>query len=239
MSLAIGALIFDVDGTLAETEELHRQAFNETFSALGLAGVWHDPALGWHWSVATYGRLLGTTGGKERIAAYLRHDLGVDPEPHRDRIAVIHGLKTQRFAELMASQGIGLRAGIAELFALARSRNLAVAVATTTSAPNVDAVSRAAFGKPASDLFDVVAAGDEIGAKKPSPDVYLLALQRLGMPAAACVAFEDSRNGLLAAQRAGLRCVVSPSLYTAADDFSGADLLVPDFAAALPLVAVW
>ncbi len=209
------ALIFDVDGTLAETEELHRRAFNETFAAAGL---------GWHWSRADYARLLTTTGGKERIARHLAETGGgaVDiPALHRD--------KTARYAALMAAGGLALRPGVADLVARARDAGWRLAVATTTSRPNVDALTGATFGPAADRVFDVLACGDEVAAKKPAPDVYLLALERLGLPAAACLALEDSRNGLLSARAAGIGCIVSPSAYTAGEDFSGALAVIADF----------
>lgn len=211
------ALIFDVDGTLAETEELHRQAFNETFAAEGLD---------WHWSRADYHRLLKTTGGKERIARHVA-ETGGSPADHD--IAALHRAKTDRYTALMAAGGLPLRAGIADLIARARAGGIRLAVATTTSRPNVEALTLATFGQPAEAIFEVLACGDEVAAKKPAPDVYLLALQRLALPAGACVALEDSRNGLMSARAAGLRCIVSPSAYTEGEDFSGALAVIGEF----------
>jgi HAD superfamily hydrolase (TIGR01509 family) len=202
------ALIFDVDGTLAETEELHRQAFNETFAAAGLA---------WHWTVDDYRRLLNTTGGKERIARHCAETgaSGVD-------IPALHAAKTKRYTALMAAGGIALRPGIAALLASARAVGRRLAIATTTSRPNVEALALAIWGCPADGVFDVIAAGDEVAAKKPAPDVYILALERLDLRARECIALEDSRNGLDAARRAGLACAVAPSVYTCGEDFAGA-----------------
>jgi HAD superfamily hydrolase (TIGR01509 family) len=126
----------------------------------------------------------------------------------------------------LAAEGIALRSGVAALIAEARARGLALAVATTTTPANVDALTRSAMGVPAAAVFDVIAAGDEVAAKKPAPDVYHLALARLGLPAEACVAFEDSRNGLLAAKAAGLFTVVAPGRFTAHEAFTEADVLV-------------
>jgi HAD superfamily hydrolase (TIGR01509 family) len=206
-----------VDGTLAETEELHRQAFNETFAAEGLD---------WHWSRADYHRLLKTTGGKERIARHVA-ETGGSPADHD--IAALHRAKTDRYTALMAAGGLPLRAGIADLIARARAGGIRLAVATTTSRPNVEALTLATFGQPAEAIFEVLACGDEVAAKKPAPDVYLLALQRLALPAGACVALEDSRNGLMSARAAGLRCIVSPSAYTEGEDFSGALAVIGEF----------
>lgn len=202
------ALIFDVDGTLAETEELHRRAFNDTFSAANLDR---------HWSVEDYRRLLTTTGGKERIARFIA-EIGAA----QIDIAAMHRAKTDRYTALMAEGGIALRTGIGALIDQARASGLRLVVATTTSRPNVEALALAVWDRPAGEMFEVIAAGDEVDRKKPAPDVYLLALARLGLPAAHCLALEDSRNGLAAARAAGLACVVSPSTYTVGEDFTGA-----------------
>ncbi|MBL9056838.1 MAG: HAD-IA family hydrolase [Rhodobacteraceae bacterium] len=212
----LAALIFDVDGTLAETEEAHRAAFNAAFAAAGL---------GWHWSMADYGRLLTTTGGKERMARW-REERGSGPSDAT--IAALHGEKTARYAALMAGGGLMARPGVLALVAAGRAAGLRLAVATTTSPGNVEALTQALWGRAAGDVFDVVAAGDEVAAKKPAPDVYALALRRLGLPAAAALAFEDSRNGVLSARGAGLRVVVTPSAYTAGEDFAGASEVLAD-----------
>lgn len=208
------ALIFDVDGTLAETEGAHLDAFNEAFAGAGLP---------WRWSEAEYTRLLTTTGGKERIARYVR-EAGGDPADFP--IQALHRDKTVRYTGRIARGGIALRPGVAELIAEARALGLGLAVATTTSPENVEALVRATLGAGMTEIFSVVAAGDMVGAKKPAPDVYLLALERLGVAAADCVAFEDSRNGLLAAKAAGIFTVVTPGRFTAQEDFTGADRLV-------------
>ncbi|THD83407.1 HAD family hydrolase [Aliigemmobacter aestuarii] len=216
--MAPGALIFDVDGTLAETEDLHRAAFNQTFAAAGLP---------WHWSVEEYTRLLRTTGGKERLRAWA---VEIGTEAGDDLIARLHAEKTRRYGDLLAGGGLNLRPHVAGLVASARAAGLRLAVATTTNRSNVDALTEAAWGIPADQVFDVIAAGDEVSAKKPAPDVYLLALSRLGLPARDALAFEDSRNGLLSARAAGLRVVVTPSIFTKHEDFTGAEVLAPDLA---------
>ena len=219
--MTLRALIFDVDGTLAETEEAHREAFNDTFAAAGL---------GWHWTQADYTRLLRTTGGKERMRRH-RDDLGA-ALPTDAAIADLHGHKTARYAEILAAGGLSLRPGVAAMVDRARAAGLRLAVATTTNRPNVEALARACWGCPAGALFDVIAAGDEVAAKKPAPDVFRLALARLGLPPDACIAFEDSVNGLRSAQGAGLRVVVTPSTYTADEDFGTADWVLPDLSPA-------
>lgn len=204
------ALIFDVDGTLAETEEVHRQAFNETFADFGL---------GWHWGVDDYRGLLKIAGGKERIRA---HAATIGDDLADEFVRHMHARKTWRYGEMIKSGATGLRPGITELIADAADKHVRLAIATTTNRPNVDALIAATLGCPAEDVFEVIAAGDEVAAKKPAPDVFLLALERLGLPPGACLAFEDSRNGLRAALGAGLATIVSPSQYTAGEDFAGA-----------------
>jgi len=213
----LAALIFDVDGTLAETEELHRAAFNAAFAEAGL---------GWNWSQDDYRRLLKTTGGKERIAVHMSE---IGATAGSLDIPALHKAKTAHYTALMAAGGLPLRAGIADLMAQARAAGLRLAISTTTSRPNVEALCHACFGAAGDDVFDIIAAGDEVTTKKPAPDVYQLALERLGLPASSCIALEDSRNGLLSAQAAGIPCIVSASVYTAGDDFTGARAVVAEF----------
>jgi HAD superfamily hydrolase (TIGR01509 family) len=214
------ALIFDVDGTICETEEIHRRAFNRAFAETGL---------NWFWTVEDYRRLLRTTGGKERMRAH-RTACGL-AQPDDAAIAKLHTLKTEFYVAALAKGDITPRPGLRETIAVARAQGLRLAIATTTSPANVEALVQAIWGCAAADVFDVIAAGDEVAAKKPAPDVFLLALQRLALRPEAALAFEDSRNGLISAKAAGLGVVVTPSLYTATDDFAGADWLLPDLSA--------
>lgn len=218
----IKALIWDVDGTLSETEETHRDAFNRSFAAAGLD---------WTWDQATYRRLLQVTGGKERMARFAA-DGGMTMEA--EAIAGIHIAKTTIYGKMIETGSASLRPGVREVIEATRQRGLRHAIATTTSRPNIDALILATMGSPAPQIFDVIAAGDEVAAKKPAPDVYLLALQRLGLPAADCIAIEDSMPGLAAARAAGLRVLVTPSVYTDGDDFAAADWVLPDLTGPLP-----
>ena len=210
------ALIFDVDGTLAETEDLHRRAFNDTFAAAGLD---------WHWDDATYLRLLKVTGGKERMRAW-REEKGFGPDDAA--ITALHLAKTDRYTALVAEGALELRSGVADLIQDWVSAGGRVAIATTTSRANVEALCLAVFGVEAAAVFEVIAAGDEVAAKKPAPDVYLLALKRLGLEARDAVAIEDSRNGVLSARAAGLPVLVARSRFTAHEDLSAATWEVPD-----------
>jgi HAD superfamily hydrolase (TIGR01509 family) len=211
------AVIFDVDGTLAETEEIHRRAFNRAFAEAGL---------NWQWDVALYRRLLKVTGGKERIAYFLEvAALPVKPAPD---IAALHKAKTAIYTSMVEGGEIELRPGIAEFLAAAKARDLRLAIATTTSLPNIEALLTATLSPSWREVFPVVAAGDSVANKKPAPDVYQLALRDLDLPAEACVAVEDSRNGVLSARAAGLRVIAVRSDNCRDDDLSGADVVLPD-----------
>lgn len=211
--MSLAALIFDVDGTLAETEELHRRAFNETFEAFGLPWCWDRPL---------YRRLLDVTGGKERLRSFIDTEVPPGGEAVLDRIAQLHAAKTTCYAELVEAGEAVLRPGVGELLEDARRSGLSLGIATTTNPANVDSLLRATLGAGGPRMFQAIAAGDEAAHKKPAPDIYRLALQRLGIEAGRCLAFEDSRNGLDAALGAGLSTIVTPSVYTEHQDFSGA-----------------
>ena len=180
--MALRALIFDVDGTLAETEELHRRAFNDAFAAAGLA---------WSWDEALYRDLLRVTGGKERIRHYIEAHAADTCIERTDAVRDLHRDKTARYTAFAEEGALELRSGIASLISDARDAGLRLAIATTTSRENVDALIGATFRK---NPFDVVAAGDDVPAKKPAPDIYLLALELLGLPAADCVASRGQRQ---------------------------------------------
>ena len=212
------ALIFDVDGTLAETEDLHRQAFNRAFAEMGLP---------WTWEPAFYAELLTVMGGKERLAHYVETHHGADLPALRPRLAEIHDRKTRIYGDLVASGRLGLRPGVARLVAEARAAGLRLAVASTTSRPNVEALLRINF--PDGDTpFAVIACGDEAARKKPAPDVFELALLRLGIAATEAIAFEDSEAGIRSALDAGLPVIATRSQYTESHRLDGAFSAVSD-----------
>lgn len=216
------ALIFDVDGTLAETEEVHRAAFNTAFAEAGL---------GWFWDRPCYGELLKVTGGKERIAHFIDTVLRQPRTADTDSmIALLHRRKTALYGEMVGSGQVELRPGIAALIAAARGAGVRLAIATTTSRPNVDALLAATLGASPTP-FEVIVAGDEVAAKKPAPDVYVEALRLLGLGAEACLALEDSANGVRSSCAAGIPVLVTKGVYTLADNFDGAVAVVDDLAA--------
>lgn len=216
------ALIFDVDGTLAETErDGHRIAFNAAF---------RDEGLDWHWDEALYGELLAVTGGKERIRHYVaRHCPEFAQRPDFDALVKrLHETKTRHYITLVESGSLPLRPGVATLIEEARATGLRLAIATTTSPENVAALLRASLSPEAMDWFAVIGAGDIVPAKKPAPDIYHWVLERLRLPPSACLALEDSANGLKAARAAGVPTVVIESIYTRGEDFTGAIAVLTD-----------
>lgn len=218
------ALIFDVDGTLAETErDGHRMAFNAAFREAGL---------GWTWDEALYGELLAVAGGKERIRAFLsRHHPGFDPpggESLETFVARLHRMKNAHFARLLEQGAVNLRPGVARLIGEARAAGVPLAIATTTSPENVERLLARTLGPEAPGWFACIVAGDMVPAKKPAPDAYLRVLAELDADPGRCMAFEDSAQGLKAARTAGLPVVVTPSHYTRGEDFTGAALVVSD-----------
>lgn len=215
------ALLFDVDGTLADTErDGHRVAFNRAFAEAGLD---------WEWSEALYGELLAVTGGKERIRHFLDryHTAFERPEDLDGFIARLHRSKTEHYTGLLAKGGIPLRPGVRRLLEQARAEGLRLAIVTTTTPENVEALLEHALDPRSVNWFDVIAAGDVVPAKKPAPDIYHYALERLRVSAEVCMAFEDSENGIRAALGAGLGTLVTINDYTRDHDFEGA-LLVLD-----------
>lgn len=207
--MALRALIWDVDGTLAETERHgHRQAFNAAFAELGLL---------WSWSVERYGELLTTAGGYERLLRDLAvRDDAPPAGPQREALArELHRRKNQHYARLVSQGRIALRGGVRELMDEARAAGLLQAIATTTSRANVQALLSAQLGTHWAAGFGCIACAEEAPLKKPHPQVYELTLQRLGLAPHEALAIEDSPNGIQAAQAAGVPVLVTASVYFA------------------------
>ena len=218
--MTLEALIFDLDGTMADTEEVHRQAFNAAFIKLEL---W------WDWGPLRYSELLEISSGVERLHRYvdsLPVDAAEEARLHAI-VPVIHFTKSEIYIDLLRNWKPPLRPGVKRLVGEAHDQGLRVAVVTTSATANARAVLDNHF----KGEIDLLVCADEVPRKKPAPDIYLRALSLLRKSASACVALEDSANGLRAARAAGLATIVTPSRWTMAQDFAGADLLRPDLEA--------
>lgn len=222
--MTLQALIFDVDGTLADTELAHLAAFNQAFA---------QEDIGWQWDVPLYTQLLEVSGGKERMLHYWKQvrpdvtDLGNGVQA---TIARLHELKTAAYEQAVRDGAVQLRPGVLALIEAAHAEGLRLAIATTTSPVNIVALLRRAIGPDWQRFFTVVEDASTAPRKKPDPMVYQQTLARLAVPAAACLAFEDSANGLMAARTAKLATIVTPNDFTAHHDFTGALRVLPDLA---------
>ncbi len=216
----IAALIFDIDGTLAETErDGHRVAFNRAFA---------DAGLNWEWSINLYGKLLRVAGGKERIRYFIDQYLPdfVPPDDLPGFIAQLHARKNQYYGELLAAGSIPLRPGVRRLLTEARDAGVRLAIATTSAPENAAALLVSNLGKDSLAWFEIIAAGDIVAAKKPAPDIYQYVLNKMDLSPKDCLAIEDSPQGLAAAIASGIKTVITVNDYTQHDDFTGATLVL-------------
>jgi HAD superfamily hydrolase (TIGR01509 family) len=203
--MRLDALLWDVDGTLAETErDGHRVAFNRAFEAFGLP---------WRWSVQQYGELLAVTGGRERLLHDMarRTDAPVLSSEREDLARAVHLRKNEIYAAIVDAGGVKLRPGVAELLEECRSRGVRLAITTTTSKANVDALLRANLGSSWADGFAALVCGEDVRLKKPDPEVFATALRRLGIGPLQSLAIEDSPGGVAAARAADVPVVVTRS----------------------------
>jgi HAD superfamily hydrolase (TIGR01509 family) len=214
------ALIFDCDGVLGDTEQFgHLPAFNR---------MWRELGVPWEWSVEEYGRKLKIGGGKERMLSLFDEPafLAACPGARREMVAEWHKRKSALYKEIIASGKIPPRPGVKRISEEALAAGWTLAVASTSALESVEAVLGHAVGEATAARFSLVLAGDCVKAKKPAPDIYLLAAEKLAVEPAQCVVVEDSNNGLLAAVAAGMKCVVTVSGYTKEEDFTGAAIVL-------------
>lgn len=215
------ALIFDCDGVLADTErDGHRVAFNRAFAAAGLTNMW---------DVKLYARLVLISGGKERMRAYFDEVGWPVLLPARDALITrLHTLKTDIFMKIISSGELPVRSGINRIVDEAHAAGVRLAVCSTSNERAVTGVVHRLLGPDREARFAGIFAGDIVTKKKPDPAIYQFAAAKLHLNPVRCVVIEDSRNGLLAATRAGMSCVVTQSTYTVDEDFTEAAAVYPE-----------
>ena len=215
------ALIFDCDGVLVDTErDGHRVAFNRAFAEKGYS---------FQWDVTLYGELLKIAGGKERMRAYFEKNGWPENESDKDTlIKELHKRKTDLYMQIIESGQLPLRSGVKRLMDEAIEAGIALAVCSTSNERAVNLVVERLLGTERKSKFSAILAGDVVSNKKPDPEIYNLAKERLNLDPLECVVVEDSRNGLLAAKGAGMICIVTTNGYTAEEDFSEADMVVSE-----------
>ena len=216
------ALIFDVDGTLADTEMAHLAAFNHAFREMGLD---------WHWDVPLYTKLLSVSGGKERIKAFWQSQeprrLEVSGTGYEETVLKLHEIKTAAYEQAVQDGAVAMRDGVLSLMAEAIQSGLQLAIATTTSPVNIAALLRKAMGADWRSHFQVIEDASTAARKKPDPMVYQQTLTRLGLQSHQCLVFEDSENGLKAAVACQLPTIVTPNDFTAHHNFRQALHILP------------
>jgi HAD superfamily hydrolase (TIGR01509 family) len=219
--MALKAIIFDVDGTLADTEDGHRKSFNKAFAENGLD---------WNWDVALYDKLLKVTGGKERINYYVQDWLPdfKKPADYEGFVKNLHVVKTGYYTKMLREGAIPLRPGIKQLIDDARKAGITLAIATTTSPENVSALLEVGLGKDWARYFAANGCGDIVPLKKPAPDIYNWVLHELKLAPQDCIALEDSYNGLRSALAAGIKTYITTNPYTHKQDFAGAAAVLDD-----------
>ena len=213
--MKIEGIIFDVDGTIADTEDMHRQAFNKAFSKFNL---------NWHWSKEKYHELLFISGGKERITRCLAEDKAT--KKNINFIEELHKCKSEYYRSILLGSDISLRPGVKRLITEAKEKNIKIGIASNSSTENLQVLIKKTFKVEPEKLFNTIVTNNIIIDKKPSPEVYYRALKNLELSANKCIAVEDTANGNASAIRAGLRTVITTHAYTVDNDFDGASLVL-------------
>jgi HAD superfamily hydrolase (TIGR01509 family) len=216
--MKLKGIIFDVDGTIADTEEIHRQAFNQTFEEFNI---------NWYWSVEKYREILFISGGKERFKKFLNEDKELKSriENPNHFILGLHKRKSELYRAILEHDNIELRPGVIRLINEARDKKLKLGVATSSSMANLTTLFHKTLNIDPSDLFNSIVTSDTVQDKKPSPAVYQCVLAGLGLDAENCIAIEDTQNGNLAALAAGMKTIITTHAYTIDNDFRGASIV--------------
>ena len=217
---AVAAILFDCDGVLADTErDGHRPAFNRAFKENGIDE---------EWEVDRYGVLLEVGGGKERMTAHW-NEVGwpgaIPEEGRQDKVKSLHLQKTDIFMDMINEGAIPLRSGVLRLVDEAILNDVALACCTTSNDKAVSNLIKTLMGEERWSKFEIFA-GDMVKAKKPAPDVYNMAVEKMGLDKSKCVIVEDTQIGKEAAMAAGIKCIVTKSAYADREDFTGADMVV-------------
>ena len=206
------AILFGSIGTLIETSELQRTAFNQAFSENGLD---------WNWNPTQYQDLLKKSGGRQRIEDFAAQQ-GIEVDASK-----LHDEKTKIFDELMVSGDVLLRPGVANLIDQANDNGIKLAFVTSTSKDNVDAVFQALKNQLNRSNFSFIGNDKMVSNAKPKPDIYLKALSGLNLKADDCVAIEDTEVSMQSALAASIKCIAFPGAFAKDNDFSSA-ILVTD-----------
>ncbi|MBL1141432.1 MAG: HAD-IA family hydrolase [Proteobacteria bacterium] len=217
--MKLKGIIFDVDGTIADTEEIHRQAFNKTFK--------ENDDIDWHWPEEKYREILLISGGKERFRKHLNEDetLKNKVDDHESFVHDLHKRKSKHYRDLLKSDGIEFRPGVIRLINEAREKGIQIGVATSSSMANLRSLFKKVLDIEPNELFNSIVTSDTVQDKKPSPAAYQCVLAGLGLDAKDCVAIEDTQNGNMAALAAGLKTIITTHAYTVDNDFAGASIV--------------
>jgi len=216
--MKLKGIIFDVDGTIADTEEIHRQAFNQTFEEFNID---------WNWSVKAYRKILHISGGKERFRKFLNEDLSLKKKvtDQESFVQELHKRKSENYRLILNSDGIQFRPGVIRLIHEARDKEIPIGVATSSSMANLTTLFNKILNIEPCEIFNSIVTSDTVQDKKPSPAVYQCVLAGLGLDAEGCIAIEDTQNGNLSAIAAGLKTVITTHAYTIDNDFTGASIV--------------
>ena len=217
--MKLNAILFDVGGTIAESEEIHRVSFNEAFKEFGL---------NWYWDEAIYRELVFIGGGKERIKHYITRAW---PEMLKQKnltkyIESVHRIKGQIYEELLNNTQYKTRPGIIRLLKELKNEKIRLAIVSDTTEENLINLFKKGLGINPIEWFEILAHGGCTIQKKPSPDIYLWTLERLKLPPESCLAIEDAPRGVDSAIDAGLKVLVTPSIYTLEEKFEKSSLLL-------------